>query len=127
MSARAGGPRSTIGSSWRTATSCCRPTISNACWRYGATTKLVRAAGLRIRLVDAPFEQPLGYRSAPEVWARQLRWARLRQASFRRYYAVEILAGGVAPLVAAAGVLAALEWPVGSVIALAAMWYGAEA
>ena len=29
-----------------------------------ATTKLVRAAGLRIRLVDAPFEQPLGYRAA---------------------------------------------------------------
>jgi ceramide glucosyltransferase len=92
-----------------------------------ATTKLVRAAGLRIRLVDAPFEQPLGYRSAAEVWARQLRWARLRQASFKRYYAVEIMAGGVAPLVAAAGVLAALEWPVGSVVALAAMWYGAEA
>src|SRR4030088_211444 len=46
-----------------------------------ATTKLMRAAGLRIHLVDAPFEQPLGYRSAAEVWARQLRWARLRQAS----------------------------------------------
>lgn len=45
-----------------------------------ATTKLMRAAGLRIRLVDAPFEQPLGSRAATEVWARQLRWARLRQA-----------------------------------------------
>ena len=41
-----------------------------------ATTKLVRAAGLRIRLVDAPFEQPLGYRSAAEVWSRQLRCGR---------------------------------------------------
>ena len=27
-----------------------------------ATTKLVRAAGLHIRLVDAPFKQPLGHR-----------------------------------------------------------------
>ena len=49
-----------------------------------ATTKLVRDLGLRVRLVDAPFEQPLGYRSAGEVWARQLRWAQLRQASFRQ-------------------------------------------
>jgi ceramide glucosyltransferase len=44
-----------------------------------ATTKVVRDLGLRVRLVDAPFEQPLGYRSAGEVWARQLRWAKLRQ------------------------------------------------
>jgi ceramide glucosyltransferase len=92
-----------------------------------ATTKLMRNAGLRIRLVDAPFEQPLGYRSAAEVWARQLRWARLRQASFKRYYAVEILAGGIAPLAAAAGVLAALDWPVGAVVVLMTVWYGAEA
>src|SRR5262252_6680107 len=74
-----------------------------------ATTKLVRAAGLRVRLVDAPFEQPLGYRSAGEVWARQLRWAKLRQASFRQYYALEILAGGLGPLTAAAYVFAALD------------------
>jgi ceramide glucosyltransferase len=92
-----------------------------------ATTKVVRAAGLRVRLVEAPFEQPLGYRSAGEVWGRQLRWARLRQASFRRYYALEILAGGVAPLAAAAYVVAALGLPLSSVIALAAIWYGAEA
>ena len=63
-----------------------------------ATTKVVRAAGLRVRSVEAPFEQPLGYRAAGEVWGRQLRWARLRQASFRRYYALEIMAGGVWPL-----------------------------
>lgn len=92
-----------------------------------ATTKLMRAAGLRIRLVDAPFEQPLGSRAATEVWARQLRWARLRQASFKRCYALEGLAGGFGPLIAAAFIFGALEWPVGGVIALAAMWYGAEA
>jgi ceramide glucosyltransferase len=92
-----------------------------------ATTKLLRGLGLRICLVDAPFGQPLGYRSAREVWARQLRWARLRQASFKRYYALEILSGGIGPLLAAAYVLAASGLPVGGVIAVAAVWYGAEA
>ena len=92
-----------------------------------ATTKVVRDLGLRVRLVDAPFEQPLGYRSAGEVWARQLRWAQLRQASFRQYYALEILSGSLGPLTAAAYVVAALGLPLGSVVALAAIWYGAEA
>src|SRR6516164_8215096 len=92
-----------------------------------ATTKLVRDLGLHVRLVDAPFEQPLGYRSAGEVWARQRRWAQLRQASFRQYYALEILAGGLGPLTAAAYVVAALDLPLGGVVALAALWYGAEA
>jgi ceramide glucosyltransferase len=92
-----------------------------------ASTKMVRAAGLHVRLVDAPFGQPLGYRSAHDVWARQLRWARLRQASFKRYYALEILAGGIAPLAAAGYVLAVSDLPVSGVVALAAIWYGAEA
>ena len=92
-----------------------------------ATTKLVRDLGLHVRLVDAPFEQPLGHRSAGEVWARQRRWAQLRQASFRQYYALEILAGGLGPLAAAAYVVAALDLPLGGVVALAAIWYGAEA
>src|SRR6478609_8209035 len=81
----------------------------------------------RRRLIEAPFEQPLGYRSAAEVWARQLRWARLRQASFRNCYAVEILSGGVGPLLALAWVLAAMDLPVAGVVALATIWYGAEA
>ena len=40
---------------------------------------------------------------------------------------LEILAGGVAPLAAATYVVAALGLPLSSVIALAAIWYGAEA
>jgi ceramide glucosyltransferase len=56
-----------------------------------------------------------------------LRWARLRHASFKRYYALEILSGGIAPLIAAACVLAATGLPIGGVIAVAAVWYGAEA
>jgi ceramide glucosyltransferase len=47
-----------------------------------ASTKIVRTAGLRVRLVDRPFVQPLGRRGALEVWHRQVRWARLRRASF---------------------------------------------
>ena len=92
-----------------------------------ATTKIVRDAGLRVRLVDAPFEQPLGDRRAGEVWARQLRWARLRQASFKRYYALEIFGSGFVPLAAAAYIAAAAGLPLASVIAVAAIWYGAEA
>jgi ceramide glucosyltransferase len=61
------------------------------------------------------------------VWARQLRWARLRDASFKRYYVLELLSGGLVPLTAAAYVLAAAGLPVGGVIAIAAVWYGAEA
>ena len=60
----------------------------------------------------------LGIPAATEVWARQLRWARLRQASFKRYYALEGLAGGFGPMLAAAFVFGALEWPVGGVVAL---------
>ena len=33
-----------------------------------ATTKLVRASGRRVRLVDAPFGQPLGHREWGAVW-----------------------------------------------------------
>src|SRR6516225_266380 len=40
-----------------------------------AATKIVRDAGLKVRLVDRPLAQPLGRRKAIEVWNRQLRWA----------------------------------------------------
>jgi ceramide glucosyltransferase len=92
-----------------------------------ATTKIVRAAGLRVRLVDAPFEQPLGRRGAREVWSRQLRWARLRTASFKQFYMLEVFAGGLVPLALAAYVAAALGLPWVSLLALAIIWYGAEA
>src|SRR5258707_10813766 len=38
-----------------------------------AATKLIRGQGLNVHLVDNPFEQPLGRRSAAEGWSRQLR------------------------------------------------------
>ena len=93
-----------------------------------AATKIVRGAGLKVRLVDRPFAQPLGYRSAAEVWNRQLRWARLRRASFFAYFLPEALSGGVLPMIALAFDLlrrSACRWRL-SVGSLAVLWYGGE-
>jgi ceramide glucosyltransferase len=93
-----------------------------------AATKVVRRASLRVRLVDAPFAQPLGRRSAAEVWRRQVRWARLRRVTFRWYFLPELLGGVVAPLVAGSGAAAALGIdPIAALVALAGIWYGGEA
>ena len=102
-----------------------------------AATKLVNGLGLRVNLVAAPFEQPLGRRTFGEIWSRQARWARLRRVTFPLFFAPEILTGAVVPLVlalvaaAAAGVslwataiavLAAFYLPE-SVLARSKGWY----
>ena len=92
-----------------------------------AATKVRARAGLRVRLVDAPFEQPLGHRTAAEVWHRQVRWARLRRTSFKACFMPEILAGGAWPLLAALLAVAQSDLPLAAVPALAAVWYGSEA
>lgn len=88
-----------------------------------ALTKLLHAAGLKIRLVDNPFEQPLGYRRASEVLARQRRWSRLRRITFPLLYLPELLVGCFFPLIAAvyAGTGA------GTMALLGGIWLGAEA
>jgi ceramide glucosyltransferase len=92
-----------------------------------AATKIVRGAGLKVRLMDRPLAQPLGRRSAKEVWNRQLRWARLRRASFFIYFLPEILSGGVLPMIGAAILAHAFGWPVLLFIsAFALFWYGSE-
>ena len=92
-----------------------------------ASTKIVRGAGLKVRLIDRPLAQPLGYRSAAEVWNRQVRWARLRRASFLLYFLPEALSGCVLPMVALALVSSALGAPVvPSLGSLGALWYGGE-
>jgi ceramide glucosyltransferase len=92
-----------------------------------ASTKIVRDAGLKVRLVDRPFPQPLGYRRAGEVWSRQLRWARLRRASFFAYFLPEALSGGVMPMIALAVAASALgASPALSVVVFGVFWYGAE-
>jgi len=92
-----------------------------------AATKIVRGAGLKVRLVDRPFAQPLGRRTAAEVWNRQLRWARLRRASFLLYFLPEIFSGGVLPMIAVAIVAHGLGAPVFlSAVLFGALWYGGE-
>jgi len=92
-----------------------------------ASTKIVRAAGLRVRLTAPPFEQPLGRRRLMEVWRRQTRWARLRRSSFPLYFVPEIVGGAVFPLIAAGYVACAADVSVfGTVAALAFVWYAAE-
>jgi ceramide glucosyltransferase len=93
-----------------------------------AATKVVRAEGLRVRLVDAPFEQPLGSRTRHQILDRQVRWARLRRATFPLCYTPELLSGSAAPLAASA--LAAPLVGVDGVSAfavMAAVWFGTEA
>jgi ceramide glucosyltransferase len=92
-----------------------------------ASTKVVRGAGLKVRLVDRPFPQPLGYRCAADVWGRQLRWARLRRASFFAYFLPEAFCGGVLPMMAFACFATAVGlMPVLSTASFGAAWYGCE-
>jgi len=92
-----------------------------------AATKIVRGAGLTVRLLDRPVAQPLGRRKASDVWNRQLRWARLRRASFFIYFLPEILSGGVLPIICAAILAHAFGWPLLPLItAFVLFWYGSE-
>jgi ceramide glucosyltransferase len=92
-----------------------------------AATKVVREAGRKVQLVDRPFPQPLGYRTAAEVWHRQERWSRLRRASFLAYFLPEVLSGGVLPMIALAAIAPALGLPPLPIILLfGALWYAAE-
>jgi ceramide glucosyltransferase len=92
-----------------------------------AATKLIRALGLRVRLVAPPFVQPLGHRSLADVWDRQLRWARLRRITFKSFFVPELFVGAVPPLAAAAALTVAAGWPmIGTLVPLVAAWYAAE-
>jgi ceramide glucosyltransferase len=93
-----------------------------------AATKLVHRAGLRAHLVSRPFQQPLGARRWRDVWARQVRWARLRRATFPLYFTPELVTTSLFTLIAAA--IAAPELGVDAPLAVvlaALLWYGAEA
>lgn len=91
-----------------------------------ASTKVVRAAKLKVRVVRRPFPQPLFQRTAAEVWSRQLRWARVRRAGFPLLFALEPLTFAVLPV----GAIAAMAYlgavPAATAAAYVALWYGAE-
>jgi len=93
-----------------------------------ALTKLLRAAGLKVHLVDDPFEQPLGSRSAAEVWSRQRRWSRLRRMTFPLLFVPELLAGSFFPLLAAIAFAADEPLTVAAAVGLLLIvWFGGEA
>ena len=91
-----------------------------------ASTKVVRAAGLKVRVVRRPFPQPLGKRGFGEVWSRQLRWARVRRDGFPLLFALEPFTTMALPLAAVitlalVGVLSPFVVPL-----FLGLWYGAE-
>jgi ceramide glucosyltransferase len=86
-----------------------------------AATKLVRGLGLKVTLAPMGAEQPLGRRKLREVWKRQVRWARLRRATFPAEFACEIATSGLLTVAAA--------WFAGSplyALGAASLWYGIE-
>ncbi|HXY59105.1 MAG TPA: ceramide glucosyltransferase [Methylocystis sp.] len=92
-----------------------------------ASTKIIRAQRLRVRLVDMPFEQPLGRRTMREVYSRHVRWARLRRVTFPGYFAPEFMNGSLLPVVL--GAYAALQLEFNPLLiggAILSALYGAE-
>ena len=93
-----------------------------------AATKVVRSAGLHVQLVDHSFEQPLGRRKIKEVWARQVRWARLRRATFPVFFLPEVLAGSAFPVLAAAYAAFRADLNIIPIVFLFyGLWFAAEA
>jgi ceramide glucosyltransferase len=93
-----------------------------------AATKIIHRAGLNAHLVDGSFEQPLGLRTMREVWSRQMRWARLRRATFPFHFAPELFTTSLFALAAAWFGAGAFDCPPWLALAAAALlWYGGEA
>ncbi len=93
-----------------------------------AATKLVRRHGLRVKLVDSPFQQPLGRRLLPEIWSRQTRWARLRRVTFPLFFMPEILSGSLWSILAGAYAASVGGFdPLLAALLVMALWFAAEA
>ncbi len=86
-----------------------------------AATKLVRGRGHKVRLTARLFAQPIGQRDLPTVWARQLRWSKVRRLGFLPLFFAEAFAGSLLPLAAVIGATS----PFG-VLAYFVVWYGGE-
>jgi len=91
-----------------------------------AATIITRAAGRRVSVVCRPFVQPLGRRTFKEVWARQVRWAKVRKDGFPIIFAGEIFTGGAIPLFAVGGLTALGALPLIVAGAAVVAWYGAQ-
>lgn len=91
-----------------------------------ASTKLVRRAGLKVRLPAQPFVQPIGHRSLEAVWSRQLRWARIRRAGFFWLFVPEIIMGFLPALAAVVWLTLCGDLPLFAAPVLFVLWYGGE-
>lgn len=91
-----------------------------------ASTKVVRAAGLKVRLLGDLLPQPIGRRALPEVWKRQVRWAKVRRMGFPALYSAELLTGLFVPLVLTIALIMAGVLPLWSLAGLFGLWFGAE-
>ncbi|MBS0547635.1 MAG: glycosyltransferase [Proteobacteria bacterium] len=94
----------------------------------GAATRLVRAAGRKVRAVTRPFEQPLGHRALTEVWQRTLRWSQQRRHSYPIVFTLEPLITAIPALAMTAMASIAGGLPTLPIVfALTVLWYGVEA
>lgn len=91
-----------------------------------AATKLVRAQGLRARLTRRMFPQPIGDRTARQVWARQLRWSRGRRDGIPLIFLSEVFQSPVLPFAASLVLIATGELPLAFGLVMALLWYGSE-
>lgn len=91
-----------------------------------ASTKLVRRAGLRVRLARRPFPQPVGRRGVRAVWKRQLRWSIIRRVDFPLLFVAEPLTSAALPTVLFALGAMALGLSQWFTLLFVALWYGAE-
>ena len=92
-----------------------------------AATRILRQAGYHVRLSSMPFSQPLGIRSFKQLWSRQVRWAKLRHATFPAWYYPEILSGSALPLlVVTFGLWSIGVNPLAGFTMVASIWVGAE-
>jgi ceramide glucosyltransferase len=93
-----------------------------------ASTKVVHRLGLRAHLGARPSLQPLGAKHWREMFGRQVRWARLRRATFPAHFAPEALTTSLFTLIAAWFAAPEFGLPAPVAVLLAALiWYGAEA
>lgn len=91
-----------------------------------ASTKLVRAQGLKVRLARRLFAQPIGKRQARAVWDRQLRWSRVRRDGFPGLFMGEIVQGPLLSLVGLAGLVSVGAASFWTLPLLLALWYAVE-
>lgn len=91
-----------------------------------ASTKLVRAQGLKVRLTSRLFEQPIGPRRFAAVWGRQLRWSKVRRLGFLSLFLAEIVSGGALPIAGAVTMTVAGLMSPYNLVGFITLWYGAE-